>query len=673
MNQPNTDGSTASVDTQPSHPAPFLAEQETEQHREHEDSQDETSSQSQLRMEQGTSTAQSQIVEQHGSSPFTESESHVFSRFAQEAVLRHRKSTLQWAHNPPDQAAALHHRECPTRGTSQPGGAVLRPRECHASRYKPHMHGAYTRQGAALRRRERHASRYKPQTHRAHTGPVQIENLEFIETYELLQEAWLPDPTTEAASHGLTIKLPAGPQVSQCGSKSGQLGHSTAMLGSHMTDQLYRQQAAATRSLSWDTEDHTLYNEAFSGRAKPLARCRGCLSKHHSTDTCPDAFLLDSSSDAASRSAVSSNQPKSDLGLDAYLVPHFTKEEQTHTLTLMVRAHSAGLLPFTLNDIPEFREYINYISKGRYTLPHRTKTTELEDTAILEKRDVVASSVKQSTSISLTTYSVTLPTGESFVAVTGHLIDRVPLKNAGKCYWKLLSAVLAVSVDNESHTAENIASLLKVPKHQIRDFIQLFCDMTNSIWNSPQRLEHLKHLQRMRIKADKDLLDRLTDDGFGKRFDLTSALLTDAALVHPGHKSLSWLPPQDKEEAIKQFVDELVNVASTCTTSIIQSSVANTITTVQKIPLDSFFDFEQGIEDVLTVMAKSLREKLMDEFQEYMSVTMTNWRVNNVMEWWSKKEEKFPNIAKFARKYLAVPTSSAPSQSLLADETHSRT
>ncbi|KAL5473486.1 hypothetical protein EMCRGX_G027976 [Ephydatia muelleri] len=126
MNQPNTDGSTASVDTQPSHPAPFLAEQETEQHREHEDSQDETSSQSQLRMEQGTSTAQSQIVEQHGSSPFTESESHVFSRFAQEAVLRHRKSTLQWAHNPPDQAAALHHRECPTRGSRAPSPRVPR-------------------------------------------------------------------------------------------------------------------------------------------------------------------------------------------------------------------------------------------------------------------------------------------------------------------------------------------------------------------------------------------------------------------------------------------------------------------------------------------------------------------------------------------------------------------
>ena len=52
--------------------------------------------------------------------------------------------------------------------------------------------------------------------------------------------------------------------------------------------------------------------------------------------------------DAASKSEVSSNQPKSDPGLDAYLVPHFTKEEQKQALALMVRAHSAGLLPPTM-------------------------------------------------------------------------------------------------------------------------------------------------------------------------------------------------------------------------------------------------------------------------------------------------------------------------------------
>ena len=87
----------------------------------------------------------------------------------------------------------------------------------------------------------------------------------------------------------------------------------------------------------------------------------------------------------ASKSAV---YPKREQGLDAYLVPHFTKEEQKQALALMVGAHSAGLLPPTLNDVPEFREYINFISKGRYTLPHR-KTTDLEDEAFLEKRDLV--------------------------------------------------------------------------------------------------------------------------------------------------------------------------------------------------------------------------------------------------------------------------------------------
>ena len=88
------------------------------------------------------------------------------------------------------------------------------------------------------------------------------------------------------------------------------------------------------------------------------------------------------------------------------------------------------------------------------------------------------------------------------------------------------------------------------------------------------------------------------------------------------------------------------------------------------IALDSFFDFEvcsktciyssftsiwvvfiftqqhDIIEDGGAVMAKSLRERLMDEFREYMSLPMTNWRVNNVIEWWSDNEEKFPNIAK---------------------------
>ena len=36
-------------------------------------------------------------------------------------------------------------------------------------------------------------------------------------------------------------------------------------------DRLYCCQAAASHSLCWATEDQTLYNEAFTGRAKPVA------------------------------------------------------------------------------------------------------------------------------------------------------------------------------------------------------------------------------------------------------------------------------------------------------------------------------------------------------------------------------------------------------------------
>ena len=59
-------------------------------------------------------------------------------------------------------------------------------------------------------------------------------------------------------------------------------------------------------------------------------------------------------------------------------------EEHKRAYALMVRAHSAAILPPSINDIPEFREYLEYISRGGYAIPHRTKTTEIEDAAVIE-------------------------------------------------------------------------------------------------------------------------------------------------------------------------------------------------------------------------------------------------------------------------------------------------
>ena len=74
-----------------------------------------------------------------------------------------------------------------------------------------------------------------------------------------------------------------------------------------------------------------------------------------------------------------------------FLVPHFTQEEDKQALVLMVKAHSAALMPPSVNDIPEFHQYIEFISKGQFSLPHQTKTVELEDLLFLETRKNVAS------------------------------------------------------------------------------------------------------------------------------------------------------------------------------------------------------------------------------------------------------------------------------------------
>ena len=53
-------------------------------------------------------------------------------------------------------------------------------------------------------------------------------------------------------------------------------------------DRLYGRQALARHSLDWAQEDSALYNEAFVGHAKAIARCRHCLSKFHTSEGCPE-------------------------------------------------------------------------------------------------------------------------------------------------------------------------------------------------------------------------------------------------------------------------------------------------------------------------------------------------------------------------------------------------
>ena len=78
--------------------------------------------------------------------------------------------------------------------------------------------------------------------------------------------------------------------------------------------------------------------------------------------------------------------------------------------------------------------------------------------------------------------------------------------------------------------------------------------------------------------------------------------------------------------------------------------------------------WQSAEEEIVGVglMVKSLKEKLTDELRQYMAVPLTNWQVNNVMQWWGENKDKFPNVSKLARKYLAIPVSSAPSEQVFS-------
>ena len=51
-------------------------------------------------------------------------------------------------------------------------------------------------------------------------------------------------------------------------------------------DLCYRRAAALHNHLHWSRVDFTLYNETFTGKAKPLLRCKYCLSEHHRAADC---------------------------------------------------------------------------------------------------------------------------------------------------------------------------------------------------------------------------------------------------------------------------------------------------------------------------------------------------------------------------------------------------
>ena len=138
-----------------------------------------------------------------------------------------------------------------------------------------------------------------------------IWNLEFIDMYELLLESWRVEPSSEGCCRsqrprrGLVTdfalwtecyatlvavlalrypnKTPHFMAYLRTITRASRNFEGTAWAP---YDMAYRRQAANQKSLDWATIDPALYNEAFTGWAKSIPRCRYCLPDTHKTHDC---------------------------------------------------------------------------------------------------------------------------------------------------------------------------------------------------------------------------------------------------------------------------------------------------------------------------------------------------------------------------------------------------
>ena len=125
-----------------------------------------------------------------------------------------------------------------------------------------------------------------------------------------------------------------------------------------------------------------------------------------------------------------------------------------------------------------------------------------------------------------------------------------------------------------------------------------------------------------------------------------------ATLLDPRHKSLSIIADQNIKLALKNFVLSLLEA---------QSNTGNNIKQEQPSPAKkqksvfSYLDGDFSDDD-------ENESSLESELDSYLVERVTKRGQKNPLQWWKINEEKFPNVAKLARKFLCIMGTSVPSE-----------
>ena len=158
-------------------------------------------------------------------------------------------------------------------------------------------------------------SRYDPTAALPPKLVTRILNLEFVEMSELIPDTWHEDAHASPDRGEAQRRRPRRPPVTDIMTWLQCFARMAAVLSTRYPDKApelwayqsliiraarnyegqawvaydrqYRREALARRDLNWSMLDSRLYNEAFTGRARAIARCQHCLSEAHGTTNCP--------------------------------------------------------------------------------------------------------------------------------------------------------------------------------------------------------------------------------------------------------------------------------------------------------------------------------------------------------------------------------------------------
>ena len=140
-----------------------------------------------------------------------------------------------------------------------------------------------------------------------------------------------------------------------------------------------------------------------------------------------------------------------------------------------------------------------------------------------------------------------------------------------------------------------------------------------------------------------------------QRWDSADLLLGMGAITHPGHKSLSWLNCTNRQTIISQLQTEMMNITEENEEDEADEPPAKKAAVTQQ---EEEFDILFGHKDECPgEVIRSTHDHIEDEFLRYLKEAESD-----PMDWWRKHESYFPQVAKLARKYLAIPASTALSE-----------